>query len=398
MRRSGESIVVTRWHNRGVHYVDHAATTPMRPAVVDAMAPFLDTTFGNPSGSHDVSRRAKNALEEARERAAAVLRAAPMEIVFTGGGTEADNLAVKGSALANGAMGGVVTDPIEHEAVLESAHFLERIGCDVRWVPVDRSGLVAPDDVAGLVDSGAAVVSVMAANNETGVVQDIAAIAAAARSANPDAAVHTDAVQAFASEPVFVDAYDVDLLAIAAHKFGGPKGVGLLYVREGTSLEAVVHGGGQELGRRSGTHNVAGAVGLATAMEIAADDRDDFRRRVGIERDAFEARLVARLGDAVPTLAGRPRLVQHAHMHIPGIRNETLLVRLDAAGVAASAASACQSGAATVSHVLEAMGMSPDAAREHLRFSFGWTTVPGEGAQVADIVATEVESLRLRAS
>ena len=365
----------------------------MRPEVWDAMAPYVEDTFGNSSGSHAVSRAAKNSLEEARERAAAVVGARPLEIVFTGGGTEADNLAVKGSALAGG-RGGVVTSPTEHEAVLESAGFLEGLGCSVTMVPVDRLGRVEPERVASAVDAGTAVVSIMYANNETGACQPIGEIVKAVKRVRSDVAVHTDAVQAFASVDVDVDELGIDLLALAGHKFGGPKGVGLLYVRDGTPLEAVVHGGGQELGRRSGTHNVMGAVGLATAMELAATDRPRLRRRVGGERDAFEHRLGDVIADMTPTVRDAERLAQHAHVRIPGIRNETLLVRLDAAGVAASAASACQSGAATVSHVLEAMGYSPEEARQCLRFSFGWTTEKGEGGAVADIVAREVKALR----
>jgi cysteine desulfurase len=268
----------------------------------------------------------------------------------------------------------------------------------VTEVAVDRVGRVEPADVAAAVRQDTAVVSIMTANNETGVVQPVRAIADVVRSVTGGAAIHTDAVQAFASLDLDVDDLGVDLLAIAGHKFGGPKGVGLLYVRDGTPLEAVVHGGGQELGRRSGTHNVMGAVGLATAMRLAADDRAGFAERVGAERDGFEARLLELSPDASVTLAGVERLAQHSHVHIPGIRNETLLVRLDRAGVAASAASACQSGAATISHVLEAMGYTPDEARNCMRFSFGWTTAPGEGRRAAEIVADQVEQMRELAS
>lgn len=377
-----------------MHYVDHAATTPMRPEVWAAMEPFASQAFGNSSGSHGVSRRAKNALEEARERVAELLGARPLEIVLTAGGTEADNLAIKGVALAGGRVGGVITSPTEHEAVLESAGFLARLGGPVRMAAVDGRGRVDPGQMASLVDGRTAVVSIMAANNETGVVQPVAEVAAAVRAAGPGVAVHTDAVQAFATRRLDVDELGVDLLSLAAHKFGGPKGVGLLYVREGTGLEPVLHGGGQELGRRSGTHNVMAAVGMATAMELADKHRREVVELVGAERDAFEETLSGRLAGVGVTVGGVDRLVSHAHVRIPGIRNETLLVRLDRAGVAASAASACQSGAATVSHVLEAMGMTPDEARECLRFSFGWTTGPGEGAAVASLVAGQVEAMR----
>lgn len=358
------------------------------------MAPFRDHNFGNPSGGHEVSRRAKNALEDARDLVAELLGADPLEIVFTGGGTEADNLAVKGSALRGGVRGGVVTTPVEHDAVLAAAGFCESVGCALSPVTVDGDGRVDPDEVASRVTGATAVVSVMMGNNETGVRQPIEEVASAVEAANPSAAFHTDAVQGYVSEAVDVQALAVGMLSLAAHKFGGPKGVGLLYVRSGTRLEPLIHGGGQELGRRSGTHNVMAVVGMAAAMQALETERDSFRARVRAERDAFESTLAALVLDAVFTASGAPRMVQTSHVRIPGVRNEVLLVRLDRAGVAASAASACQSGAATVSHVLEAMGMTPGQARECLRFSFGWSTPEGEGEAAARLVAREVEALR----
>ena len=375
-------------------YLDHAATTPMRPGVWEAMQPYAHDSFGNSSGSHGPARRAKNALEEARERAAELLGARPLEIVFTGGGTEADNLAVAGAALAGDGRGGVVTSAVEHEAVIESARFVGRLGCPVTVVPVDRWGLVDPAAIGEAVDDRTAVVSVMTANNETGVIEPVAKLADAARAANSGVVVHTDAVQAFISEEVTTDLLRVDMLSLAAHKFGGPKGVGLLYVRDGVRLEPVLHGGGQELGRRSGTHNVMGAVGMVAAMETTVADRDRFRETVGAARDGFEMRLREAFPDLEINAPAVARLVQHAHVRIPGIRNETALVRLDQAGVAASAASACQSGAATVSHVLTAMGMAPDDARQCLRFTFGWPSESQDGERAASLVVKTLEELR----
>jgi cysteine desulfurase len=375
-------------------YLDHAATTPMRPGVWEAMEPYAGVSFGNPSGSHGAARKAKNALEEARERAAALLGAQPLEIVFTGGGTEADNLAVAGAALAGDRRGGVVTSAVEHEAVLESAEFLSRLGCPVSVVGVDRWGLIDPEAIGEAVDEETAVVSVMTANNETGVIEPVAKLADAARAANPFVAVHTDAVQAFISEEINVDLLRVDMLSLAAHKFGGPKGVGLLYVRDGVPLEPVLHGGGQELGRRSGTHNVMGGIGMVAAMEATVADRERFRETVGAARQQFESQLEEAFPDLVINAPSDSRLVQHTHVRIPGIRNETALVRLDQAGVEASAASACRSGAATVSHVLTAMGMSPENARQCLRFSFGWPTMPGDGETAAALVAPTIQDLR----
>ena len=376
-------------------YLDHAATTPLRPEARDAMAPHLGEAYGNPSGVHAVSRRAKNALEEARERAAELLGATrPLEIVFTGGGTESDNLGVQGAALAGGRRGGVVTTAVEHEAVLETARFLETLGCPLTVAGVDGSGRLEPGDVAAAVGPDTAIVSVMAANNETGVRFPVRKVAEAVRTAKAEVLVHTDAVQAFVSEEVTVAELGADLITLASHKFGGPKGVGLLYVRDGVALEPVLHGGGQELGRRSGTHNVAGIVGMVAAMEASAADRDGFRRRVGEARGRFVARLTDAFPDLVTTAADADRLVQHAHLRIPGIAAETLLIRADQGGLAASAGSACHSGAVEVSHVLAAMGMDAAAAAECLRFSFGWTTEPGDGDRAADTLLAAAEGLR----
>lgn len=373
----------------GVTYLDHAATTPMRPEVWDAMAPFASGVFGNASGSHGYARAAKTALEEARERSAAVIGASPSEIVFTSGGTESDNLAIKGTALLK-EPAGIVTTAIEHEAVLEAAASCERLGSSVLIVGVDRQGRVLPDEVGAAVRDDTAVVSVMYANNETGVIQPIRRIVDAV---DGGALTHTDAVQAFATLGVDVAALGVDLLSLAAHKFGGPKGVGLLYVRDGVALEPTAHGGGQELGRRSGTSNVMGAVGMATAMELADADRDRLRSDVGEARRRFVDRL-AGASVAIPTADLDDTLLSHAHLRFPGVRNETLLILLDRADVAVSVGSACSSGAATVSHVLSAMGVPPEQARESLRFSFGWTTRPCDGDDAAGLVLEAVEGLR----
>ena len=376
-------------------YLDHAATSPMRPAVREAMAPHLAEAFGNPSGVHGVSRRAKNALEEARERAAELLGAdRPLEIVFTGGGTEADNLAVVGAALAGERRGGVVTSATEHEAVLEAARFAHRLGCDVTWVGVDPMGRVAPDDVAVVVDAETAVVSVMAANNETGVLQPVLKVSESARAVSPTVLVHTDAVQAFISEPITVASTGCDLITLAGHKLGGPKGVGLLYVRNGVELEPVIHGGGQELGRRSGTQNVAGIVGMVAAMEESVAERAAFRDRIGAIRNQFEGELTRLVPDITINAPLDDRLVQHSHIQIPRVDAETLLVRLDGEGVAAAAGSACQSGAIESSHVLAAMGLSEDHARQSVRFSFGWSSGADDGIEAARRVAKLVGELR----
>jgi len=375
-------------------YLDHAATTPMRPGVWEAMRPYAEDVFGNSSGVHDVSRRAKNALEEARERIAATIGAGPREIVFTSGGTEADNLGIKGVSLNSTPRRGVVTVVTEHEAVIETTDFLRRHGVPTSVVGVDRNGRVDLSSIIDAVDANTAVVSVMLLNNETGVIQDIAEIASAVEEHEPGVLVHSDAVQAFSSEEIDVDNLGVDLLTITGHKFGGPKGAGLLYVREGIPLEPVLHGGGQELGRRSGTHDVAAAVGLATAMEAALADRPRFRSQVGQMRDDFEKRVLAGVPGALVNTPEVSRSSHHLNVRFPGVRNETLLMRLDRAGVAASAGSACQSGASEVSHVLEGMGLSPGEARESVRFSFGWNSTADEAMDAAAIVIDLIEELR----
>jgi cysteine desulfurase len=296
--------------------------------------------------------------------------------------------------LADHGRTGVVTSATEHEAVLETARFLGRLGHPVEILPVDHFGRLSPDDVANAVKGNTAVVSVMVANNETGVLQPVRKIAEAARAANPDVLIHTDAVQAFIAEDITVAATSADLIALASHKLGGPKGVGLLYVRNGAELEPVIHGGGQELGRRSGTHNVAGIVGMVTAMEESVEDRSRFRVRIGAARDNFERRLAELVSGVTINAPGDGRLPQHSHVRIPGVAAETLLIRLDHAGVAAAAGSACQSGAIEMSHVLAAMGMTRRVAAECVRFSFGWVTQPGDGVRAADAVGAVVEALR----
>lgn len=375
-------------------YLDHAATTPMRPQVWEAMEPYGSRSFGNPSGVHGVSRTAKNALEDAREQIAALLGASPLEIVFTSGGTESDNLAIKGAVLSSTGRSGLVTSAIEHEAVLETADFLKRLDMPVTIVSVDSEARVDPAAVGSAVNEDTAVVSVMLANNETGAVQDVAAISAAVKEVNGATLVHTDAVQAFGCERVDVETLGVDLLTISAHKFGGPKGAGILYVREGTALEPVLHGGGQELGRRSGTHDVASAVGLAKAATLAKEDRPRFESEIRSIRDHLERRLTTTFDDSVVNTPRVGRTSHHLNVRFPGVRNETLLMLLDQHGVAASAGSACQSGAASVSHVLEAMGLTPDEARESVRFTFGWTSTMNEADEAADVVTDIINRLR----
>ncbi len=374
-------------------YADHAATTPLRPEAREAMAPFFNGSFGNPSGWHAVSRRAKAALERAREEAADLLGAAhPLDIVFTGGGTESDNLGVAGPALSRG--GGVVTTAVEHEAVLNTARFVGRLGHTTTIVGVDEIGLVNPDDVAAAVDDDTTIVSVMTANNETGVRQPLTEIVAALRDLPRPPLIHTDAVQAFSSTEVTLEGLGVDLITLSAHKFGGPQGVGLLHLPRSIPVEPVIHGGGQEIGRRSGTPNVAGIAGMAAAMAAAAEDRARFCSEVGAVRGEFEATLQQAVPGVEFTAPPESCLVQHCHFRVPGIDAETLLIRLDRAGIAASAGAACHSGAIGPSHVLTAMGLDEGAARSSVRISFGWTSRLGEGRDAARAIGESVEALR----
>ncbi|MGI9667600.1 MAG: cysteine desulfurase family protein [Acidimicrobiia bacterium] len=374
-------------------YLDHAATTPLRPEAAAAMQTAHETLGGNASGTHTVARNAKNALEQAREQIAAAIGAdRPDEVIFTGGGTEADNLAIVGAALATDSTG-VVVSAIEHKAVLEPAESLRRFGKQVSVVPPTQSGVVDPATVASHVSSDTGVVSIMTANNETGISQPVEVIALSVAEAAPDAVVHTDAVQAIVGADVSVSTLGIDLMTIAAHKFGGPKGVGALYARSGTSLEALIRGGGHEAGRRSGTSNVAGVVGMAAALESLGRERDSFASMVGTERQHFETALEEQCGAEI-TGIDVERLTQFAHMRIPGVNAESLLIRLDREGVYAAAGSSCQSGAIEPSHVLTAMRMTPDKAKECVRFTFGWTTAGGDGMRAADAVTSVVEQMR----
>lgn len=372
-------------------YLDHAATTTLRPEALQALEGVLERANGNASGTHAVARQAKNALEEARERAAAILGAArPHDIVFTSGGTEADNLAVVGAALAS-ERNGVVVSAIEHKAVLEPARALSRFGYEVSEVLPGASGVVLPQDVASVLTETTAVLSVMAANNEIGTLEPVREIAEMARRIAPGVVVHSDAVQAFVGSPITVESIGVDLISLSAHKFGGPKGIGLLYVAPGTSLDPILRGGGHEAGRRSGTSNVAGAVAMVAAMDAAVSDRRRFASVVGAERDEFEMCLTDLVPDIVVNGTSAPRMPHFSHVRFPGRSAETLLILMDQAGIYAAAGSACQSGAVEPSHVLTAMGMSNTEAAECVRFTFGWDTAHGDGRAAARAVAAILE-------
>ncbi|HYH49643.1 MAG TPA: cysteine desulfurase family protein [Acidimicrobiia bacterium] len=384
-------------------YLDHAASTPLRPEAFEAMLPFLQGSYGNPSGQHAQARAAKTAIEEAREQVAAAVGAKPAEIVFTGGGTEADNLAIKGAARSardRGFGDGVVTTAVEHHAVLHSCDRLGRDGFRVTKVGVDRDGVVDVDALAAAVDDRTTVVSVMLANNEVGTVQPLAAVAAVVGERAPRAVLHTDAVQAAAWLDVAETAVAAELIAISAHKFGGPKGVGALVVRQGAKLVPVIDGGGQERDLRSGTHNVAGIVGMAAALTATVAHRAEETRRVAALRDRLAAGIAAGLADGAVRTNGDParKLVNNCHLAFPGVEAEALLLLLDRDGVCASAGSSCASGALEPSHVLAAMGLPVDLARSSVRLTLGWTTTEAEVDEAIGVITAGVERLGGRAA
>ncbi|HTJ75984.1 MAG TPA: cysteine desulfurase family protein [Acidimicrobiales bacterium] len=353
-------------------YFDWAATTPMRPEAVEAMLPFLTERFGNPSGAHAVSREARKALDEARDVVADCLGARPGEVVFTGSGTEADNLAIAGAVAVR--PGPTVCSAVEHHAVL---HACEALG-DNRLAPVGPDGVVDLDRLAELLDPSVSVVSVMLANNEVGTIEPLADVVALVRERAPQAVVHTDAVQAFPWLDVAVLARSADLVAVSAHKFGGPKGVGALVVRQGVKVRPILHGGGQERDRRSGTHNVAGIVAMAAAMRATVEGREATVARVARLRDRLVEGLVATVAGCVETGDRAVKVAGNCHVSFDGVEAESLLVLLDAAGVYASAGSACASGAVDPSHVLSAMGLSRARAGGSLRLSLGTGTTEAD--------------------
>jgi cysteine desulfurase len=378
-----------------MHYLDHAATTPVLPEVKEAMLGTLDEDFGNPSSVHAAGRRARQLVEDARDRVALAIGASPAEVVFTGGGTEADNLALKGAVeKLRGNGDHVVVAAFEHHAVLDPAKWLSHRGFEVSVVGVTPDGHVEPERIAEAVRPSTLLVSVMAVNNEIGTIQDVAAIAAAVRAVNPNTLVHTDAVQALGNIPVDVHGWGVDLAAFAAHKLGGPKGVGALFVRSSVPVEAIVHGGGQERGLRSGTQNVAGIAGFGVAAEIAAKEVHEKADRLGPLRDELEMGVRAAVPDVVVNGSRDGRVAGNLNVCIPRAEGETMLLLLDEMGIACSSGSACASGALDPSHVLLALGISKDLAKGSLRFSLGRASTKADITAVLDVFGDVIARAR----
>jgi cysteine desulfurase len=353
-------------------YLDHAATTPVRPEVVEAMAPFYGPRFGNPSSLHRWGREARAALDEARERLAGCIGARSDEICFTSGGTEADNLAVLGGWRARRRDGrnAVVSTPIEHKAVLGAVHQAAREGAEERLCRVTSAGVVDSASFDALTRDDVGVVSVMWVNNEIGTVQPIQQLAETAKARG--AVFHTDAVQAFGKVDIDARRVPFDALAISGHKIGAPKGCGAIFVRRGTVLESLFHGGTQERGKRPGTENVAAAVGLAKAAELACSEREDESSRLLALRERLEQGLRDRVPDAViHGSAARERAPHIVNVSVPGTDTESMLMALDLQGIGCSGGSACQAGSASPSHVLEAIGVRHDLAAAAVRMSLG---------------------------
>ena len=360
----------------GLIYLDHAATTPAAPEVVDRMQPYFSELFGNPSSIYGLGRKSMQALDEAHETVAAILNCRPTELVFTGGGSEADNLAIKGIAYSPRRRGRhIITSAIEHHAVLHTCQQLEREGFSVTYLPVDRDGLIDPDAVAAALTDETALVTLMYANNEIGTIQPIAAIGRICRERRVP--FHTDAVQAGGLLDLDVAALHVDLLSLSAHKLYGPKGVGVLYIRQGSRVQPQIRGGSQERNRRAGTENVPGIVGAAVALARAQEERIAEGARLTALRDRLIAGVLATPG---ASLTGHPtlRLANHASFALAGVEGESLLLNLDLIGVAASSGSACTTGSLEPSHVLMALGLSSDAARGHLRLTLGHSTTEAD--------------------
>lgn len=359
------------------------------------MAQAMSQTFGNPSSVHGLGRASRALIDTARDQLAAVLNARPREIVFTGSGSEADNLALRGATRRQRASGGhLIVSAIEHEAVLETARDLVELGFELTVLPVDSRGRVAPRDLEAQLRSDTVLVSTMMANNEVGTIEPIQELAQLTHSKSA-ALFHTDATQALGKLPVDVRELGVDLLTVSAHKVYGPKGVGALYVRQGVSVEPVITGGGQERTRRSGTENVPGIVGFGLAAQLAEADRSvEMKRQERLAAD-LARRIQAAVPDAVSTGAPpRERLANFCTLAFPGVEGELLLLRLDRVGICASAGSACASGSLSPSHVLLAMGLSPQLASAHLRLTLGRSTSPDEVARAAELIGQEVLALR----
>lgn len=373
-------------------YLDHAATTPVLPEVADVMAHFMLEVYGNPSSIHQFGREARKGIEDAREHVARLVGADPAEIIFTSGGTEADNLAIKGVAEASKKGKHIITSRIEHHAVLHTTEYLEkRLGYSATYLPVDSNGMVSPDDVRKAIRPDTILVSIMMANNEVGTIQPVEEIGRVCREAG--VVFHTDAVQAAGSIPVSVDQLGVDLMTISGHKIYGPKGIGALYIRKGTRIKPMLHGGAHERKRRAGTEGVPGIVGFGKAARLAREEMPDRMRHLVNLRD----RLIKGLLEIEDTrLNGHPtkRLPNNCNVSVAFVEGESMLLNLDMNGIACSSGSACTSGTLDPSHVLLAMGLSHEEAHGSLRMTLGYASTLEDVEYVLNVFPGIVTRLR----
>ncbi len=383
----------------GTVYLDHAGTTSLDPKVLEAMIPFFTEHFGNPSSIHSVGQAARYALDESRERVGKVLNCRPREVVFTGSGTESDNAAIHGVATALRETGNhIITSSVEHHAVLHSCQYLESLGFEITYVPVDSNGMVQPDAVYDAINEQTTLVTIMYGNNEIGTINPISEIAKSikkkAEELNRTIVFHTDAVQAAGYLSLDVAELGVDLLSLSGHKFHGPKGTGVLYIKRGTPYLPLIHGGGQERERRSGTENIPGIIGLSLALESANNVREETSARCAALRDL----IVASVLELIPgtRLNGHPteRLPNNANFSFSGIEGEPILLGLDMAGIAASSGSACSSGSLEPSHVLLALGQSAEIARGSLRLTLGRENTEEEMEYLLGVLVDLVQRLR----
>jgi len=374
-------------------YLDHNATTPLSGEVLEAMMPYFKQSFGNASSFYEPARTARAALEKARGTIAAAIGASPEEIVFTASGTESDNLALRGVCRAfQGKDLHIITSPVEHHAVLKTCEDLQGTGVRITQVPVDNSGCVDPADVAGNITPDTVIISIMCANNETGVIQPIQAISEIAR--EKGIIFHTDAVQAFGKMSVHVDELGVDLMTISAHKIYGPKGVGALYIRKGTNISPIITGGSQESARRAGTENIPAIAGFAKAVEMAVEHLDEAGRHMTVLRDTFENQIMERIDNVTINGQGAPRIPNTSSMSFASIDGESILLHLDLLGVCASTGSACATGSPEPSHVLTAMGLSHVEAQGTIRFSLGKDTTLQDIDRLCEVMPGIVSRLR----
>lgn len=375
-------------------YLDHNATTPLAPACLEAMTAALRDEFGNPSSVHHFGQRAKAAIDDARTQVSKLINADPSEVVFTGSGTESDNLAIRGAAEALEPTGRrhLVVSAIEHEAVLNTVKALGKRGWEVSFVPVGESGIVQPEALAALLTDRTALVSVMHANNEVGTIQPVATLAVAAKAVG--ALMHVDAVQSAGKIPLDVRALGADLVSISAHKFYGPKGVGALWIRRGVRLVATSTGGRHERGRRAGTENVAGIVGMGVAAQLAREHFQEEGTRVAALRDRLEAGILRAVSGTVVNGERGARVPNTTNISFDRVEAESLLIGFDLAGIAVSTGSACSSGTLEPSHVLKAMGFPPHRTQNSIRFSLGTSTTEADVDRTIAVVPGIVDKLR----